>query len=174
MWSDDRWRIRRKEVRVYRVRSARLGCDHRHFCHGMRGRPHLVLVEPLTVNLLNFYLILLRKKHFGPWGRLSFFIKPSLAYRIQSHSSCVSNFFNYFQATLFDLTCRVLAPDKFRDVPRNLDVLLSSTPVVGSKRSCSAPNVSSIRDRHEKDTDFTVAVRSLLANKTAQISFLNS
>ena len=84
------------------------------------------------------------------------------------------DFFNSFQATLFDLTCRVLAPDKFRDVPRILDVLLSPTPAVGSKRSWSAPNVTPRRDRHEKDTGFTVAVRSLLASKTAQIRFLNS
>ena len=35
MWSDDRWRIRREEDRVYRVRSARLGCDHQCFCYGI-------------------------------------------------------------------------------------------------------------------------------------------
>ena len=39
------------------------------------------------------------------------------------------------KVTLFDLTCRVLAPDEFRDVRRYLDPLLISTPAVGSKRN---------------------------------------
>ena len=36
------------------------------------GRPRLVLVEPLTVNLLRFYFIFLRKKHSSRRGRPSF------------------------------------------------------------------------------------------------------
>ena len=73
-----------------------LGCDHRCFCYGMPGRPHLVL-----------------------------------------------------------------APDEFRDVPRYLDPLLSSKPAVGSKRSCSAPNVTPMRPPKRNTQTFTVAVRSI-------------
>ena len=56
MRGDDRWRIRKEEDRLYRVRSARLGCDRRRFCYGIRGRPRLVLVEPLIVNWPKFLL----------------------------------------------------------------------------------------------------------------------
>ena len=65
------------------------------------------------------------------------------------------------KVTLFDLTCRVLAPDEFRDVRRYLDPLLISTPAVGSKRSCSAPNVSPMRSPKRTTLTFTVAVRSI-------------
>ena len=61
--------------------------------------------------------------------------------------------------TLFDLTRRFLAPDEFRYVPRFLDPLLSSTPAVDSKRSCSAPNVTPMRPPNT--LSFTVAVRSI-------------
>ena len=72
MRGDDRWQIRKEEDRLYRVRSARLGCDYRRFCYGMRGRPRLVLVEPLIVNLPNFYFIFLRKEHYRLRDKLSF------------------------------------------------------------------------------------------------------
>ena len=65
------------------------------------------------------------------------------------------------KVTLFDLTCRVLAPDEFRDVCRYLDPLLISTPAVGSKRSCSAPNVTPMRLPKGTTLTFTVAVRSI-------------
>ena len=64
------------------------------------------------------------------------------------------------KVTLFDLTCRVLAPDEFRDVRRYLDPL-PSTPAVGSKRSCSAPNVTPMRPPKRITLTFTVAVRSV-------------
>ena len=56
--------------------------------------------------------------------------------------------------TLFDLTCRVLGPDEFRDVPRYLDPLLSSTPAVGSKRSWSAPNVTYLLEFQTEERTF--------------------
>ena len=65
------------------------------------------------------------------------------------------------KVTLFDLTCRVLAPDELRDVRRYLDPLLISTPAVGSKRSCSAPNVTPMRLPKRTTRTFTVAVRSI-------------
>ena len=65
------------------------------------------------------------------------------------------------KVTLFDLTCRVLAPDEFRDVRRYLDPLLISTAAVGSKRSCSAPNVTPMRPPKRTTLTFTVAVRSI-------------
>ena len=65
MRGDDRWRIRKEEDRLHRVRSARLGCDRRCFCYGIRGRPRLVLVEPLIVNFL-------RKEHYSLREKLSF------------------------------------------------------------------------------------------------------
>ena len=65
------------------------------------------------------------------------------------------------KVTLFNLTCRVLAPDEFRDVRRYLVPLLISTPAVGSKRSCSAPNVTPMRPPKRTTLTFTVAVRSI-------------
>ena len=65
------------------------------------------------------------------------------------------------KVTLFDLTCRVLAPDEFRDVRRYLDPLLISTPAVGSKRSYSSPNVTAMRPPKRITLTFTVAVRSI-------------
>ena len=137
MRSDDRWRIRREEDRVYRVRSARLSCDHRCFCYGMRGRPHLVLVQQLTLNLLNFHFIFPRKKHFSLWGKLSFLWNLSwlVEYNRILHASRI---FQFLVSYTFQMTWRVLAPDEFRDVSRNLDLFLSSTPTtpaVGSKRN---------------------------------------
>ena len=64
------------------------------------------------------------------------------------------------KVALFDLTCRVLAPDEFIDVRRYLDPLLISTPAVGSKRSCSAPIVTPMRPPKRTTLTFTVAVRS--------------
>ena len=63
--------------------------------------------------------------------------------------------------TLFDLTCRVLAPDEFRDVPRYLDSLVSSAPAVGAKWRCSEPNVTPMRPPKRNTLTFTVAVRSI-------------
>ena len=60
------------------------------------------------------------------------------------------------------LTCIVLAPDEFiRDAPRYLDPLLSSTPALGSKRSCSAPNVTPMRLPKRNTLTFTIVVRSI-------------
>ena len=97
MWGDDRLRIRREEDRVYRIRSARLGYDHQCFCYGMRGRPHLVLVEPRTVNLLNFYFIFLQKRHFSLWGKLNFLWNLHWLVEYNRHPSCVSNFWILFK-----------------------------------------------------------------------------
>ena len=135
MWSDDRWRLRQEEDRVYRVRPARLAWDHQCFCYGMRGRPHLVSVEPLSVSLLNFCFIFLRKRHFSLWGKLSFFCKtfPGLSNTIAPFIPF--EFFNSVKLHSIWLVEFYMAPDEFRDVPRNLDPLLSSTPAVGSKRS---------------------------------------
>ena len=72
MWGDDRWPIRKEEDCLYRVRSARLGCDRWYFCYGMWGRPRLVFVEPLILNLPNFYFTFLRKEHCTLRGKLSF------------------------------------------------------------------------------------------------------
>ena len=72
MRGDDQWQIRKEEDCLYRVRPARLGCDCRCFCYGMRGRPRLVLVEPLIVNLPNFYFIFLWKEHYSLRDKLSF------------------------------------------------------------------------------------------------------
>ena len=84
-------------------------------------------------------------------------IEPLHAFRIFRF------FFIYtFSFTLFDLTCKVLAPDEFRDVSRNLDPLLSCTPAVGSKRSCLAPNVTPMRPPKRNTLIFTVAARSFL------------
>ena len=149
------------------------------------GRPHFVLVEPLTANLLNFCLISLRKRHFSLWGKLSFLSwKPSLACRIQSDLSCVSNFLILFN-TLFHLACRVLAPDEFRDVPRNLNQLLSYTlQWVQSEVVQHQLNVTPMRPPKRNKLTFTVVVRSILkfrgsikidiSKTTGQISFLNS
>ena len=65
------------------------------------------------------------------------------------------------KVTLFDLSCRVLAPDEFRDVRRYLDPLLISTPAVGSKRKCSASNVTPMRLPKRITLTFTVAIRSI-------------
>ena len=121
MWSDDRWRIRRDEDRVYRVRSARLSCNHRCFCYGMRGRPHLDLVQPLTVNLLNFHFIFPRKKHFSLWGKLSFLwnLYWLVEYNRILHASRI---FQFLVSYTFLMNWRVLALDEFRDVPCNLDL----------------------------------------------------
>ena len=45
-------------------------------------------------------------------------------------------FSNSFLVKLFDMTCKVFAPDEFRDVTHYLNPFLSSTPAVGLKRSC--------------------------------------
>ena len=73
---------------------------------------------------------------------------------------------------------------EFRDVPCYLDPLLSSTSAVGSKWSCSAPNVTPMRPPKRNTLTFTVAVRSIpkciwsikidISEKTGQISFSNS
>ena len=62
---------------------------------------------------------------------------------------------------LFDLTCRVLAADEFGDVRRCLDPLLISTPAVGSKRSCSAPNVTPMKPPKRTTLTCPVALRSI-------------
>ena len=67
-------------------------------------------------------------------------------------------FFNSLKVTLFNLTGRVLAPVLAPDVSRYLDPLLSSTPAVGSKRSCSAPNVTPMRLPKRKTLTFTVTL----------------
>ena len=90
MRGDDRWRIRKEEDRLYRVRPARLGCDRRCFCYGIRRRLRLVLVEPLIVNLPNFYFIFLRKEHYSLRDGSLVLTKSSLTCRRQSHPSCVS------------------------------------------------------------------------------------
>ena len=59
----------------------------------------------------------------------------------------------------------MLAPDEFRDVPRNLDPLLSTTPAVGSNRSCLAPNVAPMRPPKRNTLTFTVTVRSIVKLK---------
>ena len=65
------------------------------------------------------------------------------------------------KVTLFDLTCRVLAAHEFGDVRRYLDPLLISTLAVGSKRSCSAPNVTPMRPPKRTTMTFPVALRSI-------------
>ena len=65
------------------------------------------------------------------------------------------------KVTLFDLTCRVLAPDEFRDVCGYLDPLLISTLAVESKQSYSSPNVTPMRPPKRITLTFTVAVRSI-------------
>ena len=47
---------------------------------------------------------------FQPMRQAELFIRPSLACRIQSYPSCVSNFSIRFKLHRFDLACRVLAP----------------------------------------------------------------
>lgn len=108
----------------------------------MCASSHLILVEPLTANLMNFYSIFLWKTHFRLWGKLS--LLSNLYWLVQYN--CTLHAFRIFQffSILYDLTCRVLASIELRDVPHNLDPLLSFTPAVGSKRS-SAPNVTPLR-----------------------------
>ena len=152
-----------------------------------RGRPHLSgSVGQIRVRPSLFLLLNARKASLGFGGsatnskfaefllhfpseetfqtmRLAefFFIKPLLACRIQSHSSCVSKFSTLFKWHFSIWLCRVLAPDEFRDAPRYLDPFLSSTPAVGSKRSWSAPNVIPMRLPKRNTLTFTVAVRSI-------------
>jgi len=143
------WNDYREEDRVYRVLSARLWCDHRCFCYVMPGRPHLVLVEPLTENLLNFY-----SNSFG--RNIPAYEVTWIFYKTFTG---LSNTIALFMP--FDFTYWVLPPDELIDVSRGLDPFLSSTPAVGSTRSCSAPNVTPMRPAKRNTLTFTVAVRSI-------------
>ena len=65
----------------------------------------------------------------------------------------------------YNLTCRVLAPDEFRDVPRNLDPLLSALHRKWVRNEVAQHqnfNVTPMRPPRRNTLSLTVVVRSIL------------